>query len=182
MSEQMLIQNCSPTLAGLKTGNMFSFACDSTVEAFKWMRGMNKRLVPKGLRLLPLRMCKGRMLAYLYRPAYLERDIKNETAHRLLSANGYPDECDGCIIHLMERLRQSKEFPHEIGLFLGYPPDDVCGFINHKAACAKCVGCWKVYGDEQQARRRFAQFDKCTRIYNGLWQQGTSLEKLAIRS
>ena len=35
---------------------------------------------------------------------------------------------------------ESGEFPHEVGLFLGYPPEDVKGFIDHRANNFKCAG------------------------------------------
>lgn len=47
---------------------------------------------------------------------------------------------------------ESGEFPHEVGLFLSYPPEDVKGFIDHRANDFKCAGLWKVYGDEEKAR------------------------------
>ena len=43
---------------------------------------------------------------------------------------------------------ESGEFPHEVGLFLSYPPEDVKGFIAHRANDFKCAGLWKVYGNE----------------------------------
>lgn len=60
-------------------------------------------------------------------------------------------------VHLQtdSKLQSDPDFPHEIGLFLGYPAEDVKGFIENKAACSKCSGCWKVYGDEQAARILF---------------------------
>ena len=39
-----------------------------------------------------------------------------------------------------------------MGLFLSYPPEDVKGFIAHRANDFKCAGLWKVYGDEEKAR------------------------------
>ena len=39
-----------------------------------------------------------------------------------------------------------------MGLFLSYPPEDVKGFIDHRANDFKCAGLWKVYGDEEKAR------------------------------
>lgn len=45
------------------------------------------------------------------------------------------------------------EFPHEVGLFLGYPPEDVEGFIENKARSCKITGYWKVYSDEEKAKR-----------------------------
>lgn len=69
----------------------------------------------------------------------------------------------------MKRLGESDEFPHEIGLFLGYPVEDVKGFIENKASCAKCVGYWKVYGDEEKAQKLFNQYKKCTGVYKKQW-------------
>ena len=64
----------------------------------------------------------------------------------------------------MQRLGQAAEFPHEIGLFLGYPPEDVQGFLENRLC--KCVGCWKVYGDEQAAQNGFASSANA-RIFTG---------------
>ena len=75
---------------------------------------------------------------------------------------------------------ESGEFPHEVGLFLSYPPEDVKGFIENRAANAKCTGVWKVYGDERQARQTFAKYKKCTQVYCERWQSGSGLDKLAV--
>ena len=75
---------------------------------------------------------------------------------------------------------ESGEFPHEVGLFLSYPPEDVKGFIDHRANNFKCTGPWKVYGDEEKARSLFAKYKKCTEIYCALWQSGSKLEQLAV--
>ena len=81
---------------------------------------------------------------------------------------------------LSRRVKDNEQFPHEIGLFLSYPPEDVCGFINNKACDHKCVGCWKVYGDEEQARKTFARYEKCARVYADRWYKGRSLERLTV--
>ena len=81
---------------------------------------------------------------------------------------------------LVRRMRSSAEFPHEVGLFLSYPPEDVKGFIENRAANAKCTGVWKVYGDERQARQTFAKYKKCTQVYCERWQSGSGLDKLAV--
>lgn len=60
---------------------------------------------------------------------------------------------------------ESGEFPHEVGLFLSYPPEDVKGFIDHRANDFKCAGLWKVYGDEEKVRSLFEKYRKCTEIY-----------------
>ena len=47
MSEDLLIRHCSPTLAGIKTGNLFSCACPSRKDLTKDLCRLNKKLVPK---------------------------------------------------------------------------------------------------------------------------------------
>ena len=145
------------------------------------IRRLNRRLSPKGLCLLPPRFLPGRALLYLYRPAGLRRDLRDAQASELLRQAGYGDEsCERCVVRLACRFRESKEFPHEVGLFLSYPPEDVKGFIENRAANAKCTGVWKVYGDERQARQTFAKYKKCTQVYCERWQSGSGLDKLAV--
>ena len=142
---------------------------------------MNRVLVPRGLRLVPLRREKGRALLYLFRPAALSRDLAQGEVRRLLRQAGYRDLGQGaCLAELRRRLGAGGDFPHEIGLFLSYPPEDVLGFICNRACNHKCVGCWKVYGDEAKAQALFAKFKKCTEIYCALWQTGSKLEQLAV--
>ena len=119
MSEDLLIRHCSPTLAGIKTGNLFSCACSSRKDLTRDLCRLNKKLVPKGIRILPLRVCKGRALIYAYRPNALESDLTDQRARALLLKYGYvPENPNGCVVHLIHRLRSEGEFPHEIGLFL----------------------------------------------------------------
>ena len=162
MSEDLLIRHCSPTLAGIKTGNLFSCACPSRKDLTRDLCRLNKKLVPKGIRILPLRVCKGRALIYAYRPHALESDLTDHRARALLLKYGYvPENPNGCVVHLIHRLRSEGEFPHEIGIFLGYPLEDVDGFITHQGENCKLCGCWKVYGNVEQARRTFASYEKC---------------------
>lgn len=181
MSEEMIINHCSPTLAGIKTGALFNCAYPSEREMRSAVRSWNKTLSPKGLRVLPLRYNGRTALIYIYRPAMLSDDLKNEAARRLLAKCGYVSETpEGCIVQLLRRFAECEEFPHEIGLFLGYPPEDVCGFIANKACGYKCVGYWKVYGDEEKAKKAFARFEKCTRCYCQQHAKGTGIERLAV--
>lgn len=100
---------------------------------------------------------------------------------RLLRQAGYPcGSCGQCVARLVQRLRTEEEFPHEVGLFLSYPPEDVQGFIDHRAEDFKCAGLWKVYGDEQRAQLLFDRFRRCTQRYCALWQTGYRLEQLAV--
>ncbi len=181
MSDDYLIRNCAPTLAGIKTANLFTCPFDTREELFQAIRRMNRRLTPKGLRVLPLRVSRGKALIYLYRPVKLAQDLSDCVAVCLLRQQGYvPGNCQKTLVQLIRKLRCQEDFPHEIGLFLGYPPEDVRGFMTQGPACCKCSGCWKVYGDEDAARKKFAQYKKCTQIYCRLWAEGNNIERLTV--
>ena len=181
MSEEILIRQGAPTLAGMKTGSLFPCPCEDRSELLADVRRLNRLLVPKGLCLLPIRFLGDQALLYLYRPAGLQRDLQNALASEILHQAGYTEGgCARCVARLIRRFRESGEFPHEVGLFLSYPPEDVKGFIDHRANNFKCAGLWKVYGDEEKARKLFAKFKKCTEIYCALWRSGSCLEQLAV--
>ena len=181
MSEEQVVRNCAPTLAGLKTGNLFACPYESREDLLDFLRSLNRRLGKKGVRAVPLRIRQDRALIYLYRPARLEKDLSCASCEALLSEFGY--NCRGgsrCLTRLARRLKQQEDFPHEIGLFLSYPPEDVKGFIEHHAADFKYAGLWKVYGDEQRARDLFAKYQRCTEIYCQRLHAGSSIAQLAV--
>ena len=163
MSE-LILRQASPTLAGLKTGSLFTVPYRTEAELRADVAEMNRRLAPKGVYLRILRV-RRRALLYLYRPSYLSRDFSQAETAQLLRQFGYA----------------ADDFPHEIGLFLGYPAEDVRGFIEQREAC-KCVGAWKVYGDVERAQKRFTQFEKCTAAYCRLYRSGKSIERLTVQS
>ena len=77
--------------------------------------------------------------------------------------------------------REEEGFPHEIGLFLGYPPEDVEGFMKHKDSGCKCTGFWRVYGDETAALKTFSKFRKCTDLYHRMLEKGKPIEELIVK-
>jgi hypothetical protein len=108
-------------------------------------------------------------------------DLKDQLAEALLADAGYSGKSsEQCVAYLAKRFRSGGEFPHEVGLFLSYPPQDVRGFIENHAVNYKCAGLWKVYGDEALARRLFEKFRKCTDIYCALWRAGSGIDQLAV--
>lgn len=181
MSDELIVRHCSPTLAGMKTGSLFSCSFSDEKEMRDSVRCWNRMLTKKGLRVLPLRFQNCRALIYVFRPTRLSQDLRHQTARKLLWERGYDTELsDRCVVQLMKRLEECDEFPHEIGLFLGYPPEDVRGFIENKAEGCKCVGCWKVYGDAEAAQKTFARYKKCTEVYCVQFAKGASVERLTV--
>ena len=81
---------------------------------------------------------------------------------------------------LARRIERQKTFPHEIGLFLGYPPGDVAGFIEHRGQRFALSGYWKVYGDEAEARALFARYAACTEEFCGKLMAGQRFEDLVV--
>ena len=183
MSVHYIIQHGAPTLAGLKTGNLFPCAIEDRDAFFRTLREANQVLLPRGLRLLPLRLESSRALLYLFRPDCLSRDLSREEAQAILRRAGYTDaDYRRCLRELTRRLRSGEPFPHEIGLFLGYPPEDVQGFMEHHGRGSKCSGCWKVYGDAEAAQKRFEAYRACTERYSRLSRMGATLEHLTVFS
>lgn len=181
MSTELLIRCCAPTLAGMKTGSMYSCPCADRKTLLRELQGMNRLLSPKGLCILPLRFDEGRALLYLFRPGELERDLRCPVARRILEEAGYEDLRLGkCLCCLVRKLQRRQDFPHEVGLFLSYPPEDVRGFIQNRAQNYKRVCAWKVYGDEELAQRTFARYQKCTESYCRAFRAGRKLEELAV--
>ena len=180
MSNETLIRCCAPTMARLKTGNMFTCAFADRKEMTEELRQLNQRLRRKGLRILPLRWRDGKALLYLYRPRLLDRDLRDPLAKRLLAECGYEGcNANSCLARLMGRLRKEADFPHEVGLFLGYPPADVDGFMHRKELC-KYRGLWKVYDDVEGAIRQFEKCRHCTEVYLRCYALGFSLDRLAV--
>lgn len=99
-----------------------------------------------------------------------------------LTQYGYAagDVLEHMLDHLADRFREGGCFPHESGIFLGYPLEDVCGFITHKGNHAKICGDWKVYGDADKASRIFRMFSCCREDYINRFAVGTTLESLIV--
>ena len=69
-------------------------------------------------------------------------------------------------------------FPHEIGFVLGYPIEDVDGFMSDGGQGARACGRWKVYGDVDEALRRFKELEREELRIKRLYSEGTPLRGL----
>lgn len=177
MLEACLITHCAPTLANLKTASLFRCPCPGPGELDAWRAALEH----KGIELTVLRCDGSHVLVYVYRPARLRADLDRRGAKCLLRPYGYNSaDPEDALRRLRERLAESGEFPHEIGVFLGYPLWDVAGFIHHGGKNCRCMGCWKVYCNECEARRTFARLKKCSEVYGRLWRQGRTVSQLTV--
>ena len=188
--ETVMIEQCAPVLAGLKPAGLFRYETRNRADLARRVAGWNAQLNPKGLQVRVLRGCIAtrQYLVYVYRAAKLQTVLADAAVRGFLAREGYrlPEDaadCGALLDQLSLRLccaAEAADFPHEIGLFLSYPPEDVKGFIDNNAANFKYSGLWKVYGDEKRAKAMFEKFKKCTDIYCRMWQAGVSLDRLAV--
>ena len=89
----------------------------------------------------------------------MEQVLSNKKCVNFLKFVGYPYEykLSAYMNELVVRL-QSEEFPHEIGIFLGYPLKDVLGFMGYGKYKFCKTRYWKVYGDESVSDAVYNKF------------------------
>lgn len=178
MLEDYVIRHCAPTLGRLKTGNLFRVPAGYDVDTE--LRQLNEKLNSRGVRLTVLRRDARGSMIYVYRPLQLERDLQCPLRRRFLEAHGYGRmEPEACLAHLRTRVAQD-EFPHEIGLFLGYPLADVEGFIAHCGRDCLACGQWKAYSCPEMAQAQWNKFNKCSSIYRRLYGEGVPITRLTV--
>lgn len=178
-----LIEHAAPTLAGLKPASLFRvYPRDGAfVQDFLACR---TELARQGLVLTLLKGCRksGAYLVYLYRQRDLEQLLAREEHRTFLYEMGYTpwESVRGCLRQLAVRLCLEQDFPHEIGVFLGYPLADIKGFIANKGRDFTLCGCWKCYGDPREAQRTFHAYQRCTQDYLHRFAKGATLSQLVV--
>lgn len=156
--EDLLVSHCGPVLFGKKPAVLFTVSNNDLPHAARAVAALHSRM-----RIKVMLRRKNSSTVFVYRPELLKTAVLDGKTRRMLERYGYCDcgELDGFLKRLRLRFSESGGFPHEIGFFLGYPAEDVIGFITHKGQNFKCAGRWKVYGDETRAKQMFREFDQC---------------------
>ena len=174
--EKSIAYHLAPAMLGIKPACLMSMEKDKggleeNVELF------NSRAYAKGMRLTVLCECRSRKLLFLYNEKLLSERLADKQVKAMLESYGYSGTMtlEEQLSKLSERIAESGDFPHEIGLFLGYPVDDVTGFIQNKGRNYLLCGYWKVYSDEGRARRMFSNYDKCRNYLCNKLAQGESI-------
>ena len=179
MLDRAIIDHASPTLARLKLGNLFNHTMGEDFPAE--YAALRRQLEDRGVMMTILKVANGKALIYIYRSRDLEEALKCDGVRRLLEACGYSSfDVNGALRTLRVRLRDTDAFPHEIGVFLGYPLEDVLGFIENSGRNCLSCGCWKVYSNECAALQAFARFEKCKAVYQRLFASGCPLTRLTV--
>lgn len=177
MFKETLLKTCAPTVMRVKASNIF------TVKAYKNIFDDICEVVNKfkdeKLRLTLLRRSANSMLFILYNTDLLE-EILFEEKNRdfLLSKDFCYESTYEAIKCLKDKLCQSDCFPHEIGIYLGYPLSDVVDFINHKGKNCKICGVWKAYNNVDDAIKTFELYEKSKKYCMDLLSEDECLVKI----
>ncbi|MBR1751532.1 MAG: DUF3793 family protein [Ruminococcus sp.] len=160
--EKKIAFHTAPALCGVKCASLISLDCHEfdipgNVSLFNLKAGGS------GIYMRALCECKSRALLLVYNKSLLTKRLGESRVRVLLRSCGYGRDLslDKCLDTLADRIRSGGDFPHEIGVFLGYPIDDVIGFIKNGGENFKLCGCWKVYSNADKAKKTFKQYDRC---------------------
>lgn len=179
--EKFLAYYCAPSLMGLKPGNLLSCQVEDDLLN-QWIQIFHLTLSTDPIRIRILYQQKRKKTLYIYNTPFLGKILSKPEIQIFLKEYNYPcnENIDEMISFLSERVKESREYPHEIGIFLGYPLDDVTGFIKNHGKNYKLCGYWKVYANEDKILPLFDLYSK-SRIYlYDRISQGATLKEMHI--
>lgn len=178
MFEWLLVNHCAPTLAGIKSANLFMYSGnDAKQNVLYW----NNILNSFGLKLIILSQTNEKSLIYIYRINLLENILNNIDVQIFLKDYGYKDinDINLSLSQLSNRISYPS-FPHEIGIFLDYPLEDVKMFILNKGKNYKLSGIWKVYCNEEKSMQIFENYKNCTSLFSNSFLNGEKITDLCV--
>ncbi len=156
--EMLLALHSAPILYGIKLANLIRLTrrqriaichCFPTAGIYVWVLSCNGD--------------ENQVL--LYRRAEMQETLWQKRIQEIMRQFGYTEfQVISVLLRLSGRLQRHQlglgEFPHEIGILLGYPVDDVMGFLENQGKNYAYCGYWKVYKNVEQAKRQFAAYDQ----------------------
>ena len=183
--ESVLVRHAAPCLAGIKPANLVAF---STLDA-QWCTAYNALLNTQDIYFAPLCVYKNKMQVLIYRKDLLYKYCRDSAVKYVLQLLGYEtDKGIEAIIAVLKRKMESLAlrqggcckdiFPHEIGLFLGYPVEDVLLYIKTGGRGCLFCGYWKVYTNPKQAQQIFRQYTECKERFALQIKRGMTLSQI----
>jgi len=173
-----IIIQAAPFLKGMKKSCILMIKREELDE-------LREELLDTNIEAIPLHEHQGRSIVLFYRASEMEEYFGGYDVRRFLKKNGYQGTG---IADYIERLKsrvtffyeEEQIFPHEIGVFLGYPIEDVEGFIENAGKNFLLSGYWKVYSNLQMTRELFEKFDRAKEEAMQQWSDGKSLQEIAV--
>ena len=171
-TEYAIGRHCGVTFAGLKIASLVSLRKGEEDV----IQTLSRRFAGKGFAFILLREDDERLLVYVCHKERLKKYLFSAEVRTFLSRFGYGYASAEEALEQLKR-RMKGEFPHEIGVFLGYPLGDVCGFLRDPDGCILC-GAWKVYENVGEAARTFERFRRCSACICRHMDRGRTLSQI----
>lgn len=174
--ELQLALQCAPLITGLKTSNLLNIQR----EGYQRVKELVK---DSHISFYPLLVSGQKVTILLYNARSLEAYFWQEKVVKLLHSMGYEGTSLEEVLPVFRAryqnyMQEKKEFPHELGLLLGYPVEDVEGFIKHEGRNSLCTGYWKVYEDQAAKKKIFEQFEYAKENLIQLLSYGISMAEI----
>jgi len=139
-------------IAGVKPANLISIAnrthsCGTNPYAY-WKKWGGEVVKAAQLETYTLIDRGNSVLVLLYRADALAELLAMPAVRAMLRRAGYTGQTGiSDLLGTLAKRMHSGTFPHEIGIFLGYPLKDVAGFMGLARIPFTCQGPWKIFGD-----------------------------------
>jgi len=153
-----LVDLVGATLVGVKPAELLNISLTKGGTKFSHWEECKLCLSIK-IQLREIKKQNGSVQVFFYHSNSLDTALCNKANLKFLQRFGYPEQysLEGYVDFLIERLR-SSDFPHEIGIFLGYPLKDVLGYMGHSTLKLVKTKGWKIYGNENMSNKRYQSF------------------------
>ncbi len=191
-----LVCSCSSVITGVKPAELFGFSprgrrFNVSAERLSALAREATTVYAQGLADAPVHLAllgeqRGRQMLLCWRPEALAALLDDDAARAFLRRYELDVSAPEALAHsAASRLRafyasgrSSGAFPHEVGILLGFPVEDVEGFIAHAGRGELACGKWKVYGDVVLAQRSFARMARAKKRCALLSERGYSVRGL----
>ena len=174
--ETQIALQCAPLISGLKVSNLLIISAED--EAL--VRVILRR---SGISFFRLLRTGEKVTFLLFRKNPLEAYLKQQEVEAMLAEAGYAELSLGNILSTFQKryahyMSAGGRFPHEMGLLLGYPAEDVKGFVENEGKNFLYSGYWKVYADVEEKRRLFQKFENAKETVIQLLSYGVGIQDI----
>lgn len=163
-----LMLECAEVLAGVKPANLISLVNRNQLcgrNLYQLWQSHHEELATRlaELTIKVLQTKERALLLLCYNNDHLERHLGHAGIRTLLHKAGYEAyaSTEALLAELRRRTINNDSFPHEIGLFIGYPAKDVAAFMGLIKLPFTCQCLWKIYGNPDQSLGLAEQFRCC---------------------
>lgn len=178
---QMALQ-CAPFISGLKVSNLFIVQDKDLDYLLSLLNEMNMswKILFHGKKKTTLLLYKEEALREYFSDVRVKEVMKNAGYGRKFVDDENIDMLMEIFCGRYQRYMKTKrQFPHEMGLFLGYPVEDVEGYLSNNGENSLYTGYWKVYENVEEKFRLFKSFEAAKENIIRFLAQGVSIKNIA---